>query len=340
MSDSVGLCGYSLGRFVPSRQAFVGRRHVAFYSSAQSHDASSEPSVFISIAPVDDLKAHCGVDWPHDVGRAPNGDVVWIKAPIEIRATGSDITESDITDSPMSYYLIDRESHTSSANRPESTVPLEEVVTGWSSTGRQLTQRAAVFVVRQKSRVGEFLSAQKMPRGRKARMLAVFGAVGAVALLGLLLSLGSGSQRAPMDSTSSPMPAVAGDRLAVSGAPTKEDPIDYAIAEVAAGRVHLEGMTTKGELFRDGTIDGRVVSRSGDIVLVEVSLTISETKTFATLLLQDEEGGWRTRDVFEEGLYIPKSPSKAASSRRSLTAVRKRAASAPSMMRWSYERAR
>jgi hypothetical protein len=84
------------------------------------------------------------------------------------------------------------------------------------------------------------------------------------------------------------------------------DPIHYAIAEVTAGRVHLEGMTNSGERAGhetvDGTVDGRVVSRSGDIVLVEVSLTTAETKTFATLLLQEEEGGWRTRDVFEEGL--------------------------------------
>ena len=163
------------------------------------------------------------------------------------------------------------------------------------------------------SRLGKFRGSPNVARTRKARLLVVFGVVGVIVLTVMLLSLGNGTKetdkgaigvpttaRTPSSPSMTASPAEA-DANVEADALVEADAVTYAIAEVTSGRAGDAGMDNDGAGVIDGAVSGRVVSRNGDIVLVEVSMAKADTKTFATLLLQKTEGGWRTRDVFDDG---------------------------------------
>jgi len=125
---------------------------------------------------------------------------------------------------------------------------------------------------------------------RGVRLAATFMAVGVVLLLILLGGIG-GRDSDELSGREKNTSATTGEILEAK----VQDPVDYALAEVRAGRVPGLGRDDNA----DGAVEGRVLSRNGDIILVEVIRVSGTTKTFATLLLQKMETGWRTRDVFE-----------------------------------------
>ncbi|MBA8828576.1 hypothetical protein [Alpinimonas psychrophila] len=135
--------------------------------------------------------------------------------------------------------------------------------------------------------------------GRRRRLASVFVIVGFGLVTVLLVGIGSNDvqENAPLNSGSSRISVDVGTMGAdkVIG-----DPLAFAIAEVHAGRVaSLLGTRTGATSNAAEPVVGRIVSRNGDFVLVEVSATVSGERTIATLLLQKQENGWRTRDVFD-----------------------------------------
>ena len=125
---------------------------------------------------------------------------------------------------------------------------------------------------------------------REIRLLATFVGVGLVLLAILLGGIGGTGSGAPAEAgltTSAPQPVIREQ--------ASEDPVGYAIAEVQAGRV----IGLEDDSSSSAVVEGKVLSRNGEIVLVEVTRVAGDKKTFATLLLQKMEGGWRTRDVFD-----------------------------------------
>jgi hypothetical protein len=83
--------------------------------------------------------------------------------------------------------------------------------------------------------------------------------------------------------------------VAISSQTLVQDPVDFARAETFAGKIPgLVADDAGGD-----RVEARVISRNGEIVLVEVKTIVAGQTTIATLLLQNSEKGWRTRDVFE-----------------------------------------
>jgi len=205
--------------------------------------------------------------------------------------------------------------------------------------------------------------------GARRRRVVLGGVAGAVGLLAFVAVLppptpGTGT---PVDSPSS-MPSV--DVAALPEDPaeaaailleTREgcirdlsvlclgDVVQEGSAAAAADAALIRGLQG-GEEYPMGVIaagDPVLVERLGDSALVDMPLGSSP----ASVLLLRTTNGWRLRQYFEEAGQeapavttssgqIPSLPAKSPLSRRALTAPRKRAASAPSTMRWSYDRAR
>ena len=267
------LCGYTLGRFVSSRQSFLAR----------PQEKGAGGAVFLQVVPRG-ASVH-GDDDVLDVGRAPNGDLVVL-------------TERSI---PSSIDAAD-----------DQTVPGRDL--GWPCTGNGnpvFFERDDTIEENEKdaptprvpSAISSFatrvMSLTSSLVGRRRRLVTVFVVVGFGLVTVLLVGIGSNDvqENAPLNGGSS---QISGDMGTMGLEKVIDDPLAFAIAEVHAGRVaSLLGTRTGATSNAAEPVVGRIVSRNGDFVLVEVSATVAGERTIATLLLQRQENGWRTRDVFD-----------------------------------------
>lgn len=307
------LCGYKLGRYLPSKHAFVGLSgannmdglvHIQRFPSTQS------PAIDSAVL---------------DVGRTIDGDLVLVSAPavsktletgwlleaFSVDGTDHDASRPDIMlfERDVKHQSVDVLPSTANPRRPSTFV-----------SGMKLTLESAV-------RVGRPLLKRGLDLVRyRRRLTLVFAAVGIAVTTVVMLGLGSGDTETleTLDSLQKSAPSLIADGSGVpevdhggkgaagregEDSSTEEDPIAFALSEVRSGNVTALGALPFGgdkngpvdgaQVQSQAVLDGRVMSRNGDIVLVEVTVSSAGTKTIATLLLQKVESGWRTRDVFD-----------------------------------------
>ena len=276
------LCGYKLGRYIPSRRAYVGSAKTSGVDGlvhVERLSPEQEPQIGSTVL---------------DVGRTVNGDLVLVRA-------------SESTNKP-GIMLFDRAATTEVVEKLSSPVVPSSSFATASALMRNLEP------VR---RIGHLLIKFCVVHIQNRRRLAiVFTVVGTVVTTVVVLGLGSGNNEivATEGTAQSVELTLAGGGVGEGGsegegAMTEVDPIAFAVSEVRSGRVPtLREMQPAGdkevpsqgaENGPQSALDGRVVSRNGDIVLVELTLTAAGKTTIATLLLQKVESGWRTRDVFD-----------------------------------------
>ncbi|MBK5239501.1 MAG: hypothetical protein JJE28_10405, partial [Actinomycetales bacterium] len=271
------LCGYKLGRYIPSRRAYVGSVKASGLDGlvhVERLTPEQEPQIGSAVL---------------DVGRTVNGDLVLVRAP-------------ESTKKPGAVAL-------------RGTISLDETAPEPSSPGIMLFDRAATIGVVEKlsSPVvpsSSFVTASVLMRNlepvrrighllvkfcvvhiqNRRRLVIVFTVVGAVVTTVVVLGLGNGnSEIVVTEGTAQSVElTLAGGGVGEGGsegegAMTEVDPIVFAISEVRSGRVptlrEMQPAGDKkvpsqgGENDPQSELDGRVVSRNGDIVLVEVTLT-------------------------------------------------------------------
>lgn len=204
-----------------------------------------------------------------DVGRDEHNELVWIH---------SDNPEKTVSQQPLLFStgFFPPPSYEPESHLQPTPVTLEK------------DGNSAVWSVR---RMGEWLS-----RYRK-KVIFVAGVTTVATVMGLFF-LGS----SPQDQEEVPANVSGGNTEIATASQeakidTSQEPEIAAIDFVFAGEV--EGITIENGLSRD-ELTAHIVSRSGEIVLVEVQRNqAGNLTTFATLLLQKSGATWRIRQVYD-----------------------------------------
>lgn len=196
-----------------------------------------------------------------DVGRDENNELVWIHPQIQEHTPHHQ------------WQLFAPESKVPDRYEPENVAASPEQVRG----SRAMDSASIV------SGIGE-----KLSRYRKKIFFAVGVTVVATVMGFFLVGIPSGNNE-----QESPTAAV----VTAESATTAYEPEQAALDFVLAGQV--EGISVGSGLTRSD-LSAHIVSRSGDIVLVEVQQDMAGSlTTFATLLLQKSGATWRIRQVFD-----------------------------------------
>lgn len=319
------ICGYTLGRFVASRRSFL----------ATAREQAAGGPVFLQV--VSHGTAVRGDDDVLDVGRAPNGNLVVVKmrspSPL-IRLFGEEhippLHPRGAPDRGVNPVLFERAVTFVEPEKDPSTPNTTHGQFGAHFQSPFLTgSRGGDFTL--SSVMTSVVTAVRISTrgliGRRRRLAGLFVLVGASVLMLSLVVISNDEAREDTAGlnigTTSTQGPVTRDNVPIDSVPT-EDPVAFALAQAHAGKIsslmdamNSEAVTgtrtrtrTSESTSADATdsvaaqnegveVQGRIVSRTGDFVLVEVSVIAAGETTIATLLLQSEENGWRTRDVFD-----------------------------------------
>jgi hypothetical protein len=281
MKTDQPVCGYALGRFVPSKGAFMAR----------VPGGGDHPLCLLVVEPTDGV-CDIGDTGFIDVGRLIDGSLIVIR---EIQLAS--VTTTDIKE--IQTQLFER---SSVSDAPYASTNSHETENLFGMNFSLAAVRVAI-----EERMQVLLSVlQKLTSGR-GRLIVIFFSVGFVLTIAFALGLSGGEPAVVQTGAASSRASSTGidnqrqqDGFNADAVPQAEhDAVSFALDEVHEGRGGIVLGDSAGRIDL-ADITARVVSRNGAIALVEVSFAQGGKKTFATLLLQKLETGWRTRDVFLE----------------------------------------
>jgi hypothetical protein len=277
---------------VPSKGAFMAR----------VPGGGDQPLCFLVVEPTDGMSDISDTGFI-DVGRLIEGSLVVIR-----ETQLASVTTTDTED--IQTQLFERSSVPSV---PSASSNSHETENSFAMNFALSAVRGAL-----QERMQPLLSfLQKWTSGR-GRLIVIFFSVGVVLTIAFAWGLSGGepavvqtravSSRASSTSVDNQRQQEASDADADADADAganadadtqaEADAVSFALEEVREGRGGIVLGDSAGRID-PADITARVVSRNGTIALVELRSANGDKKTFATLLLQKTETGWRTRDVFE-----------------------------------------
>jgi hypothetical protein len=301
MNTNAKICGYVVGRFVPSVGSYFLSEQPSSASPFPRHRASwlsvlTEPATTAAVA-----VEGTGVC---DVGRERDGSLVILSSE---REAGKTLDLGGVSDD-----VDDRISDHGSSSRLLFDRPSPAEVELAKSEENAIDQNASPlrdYFRRTYGRLAPILEYPFVARLRESPLFTVQRVrrvvipffVLAVAVTALIWLVPSNAGESSGHESFSGAPALGTPALgsATLGTPfpkeTRGDPVDFAVHAIGAGDV----AALSPLVSETSALEGRVLSRNGEFVLIEMTILTEGKTTIATLLVQGTESGWRTREVFE-----------------------------------------